>query len=482
MKTSLKAFLLSSIILLSLSLGFWGVQARQAPAGAATSTRSEARSENAAEIRQQTFDRVWQIVKEKHFDPTFNGVDWNAVRERYAPLVAAVKSDEELYPLLNKMVGELKQSHFSIIPPSELVDEVGGKERGDLGLDVRVIAGQLVIRGVAPKSAAERAGLKPGFIVTAIDEKTINDLSGPIVQRKESEQKTRSLLRRSVLNLMTGPIGSTSKVTFLDGGGQSHVVSIERQPLLGNPVKFANLPTMYLQFDTQRLANGVGYIRFNVFAFPVVGQFRTAMENFRDATGIVIDLRGNRGGIAQVASEVARQFCRERASLGTTKSRAGEQSLGVLPNSEAYQGPLIILTDEGTGSSAEVLAGGLQGLDRAVIVGQTSAGAVLPATTEKLPNGALFLFAIADYKTSKGLRLEGVGVPPDYEVPLTRESLLAGRDLALEKAVSIIESRRTNTKQHDLSQVWTSSLRVLGVLRGENLGLKSIALSAALSQ
>jgi len=131
---------------------------------------------------------------------------------------------------------------------------------------------------------------------------------------------------------MNGPIGSTSKIAFLDGSGQAHAVSIERQMPLGEPVKFANLPTMYLQFDTQRLASGVGYIRFNVFAFPVIGQFRTAMENFKDAPGIVIDLRGNRGGIGQVAQEIARQFCRERASLGITKTRAGEQNFGVLPN------------------------------------------------------------------------------------------------------------------------------------------------------
>ena len=443
METFFKRLLISLVILLLLpfsSTSLFITPARQSPSAVAPA----ARSESVAEIRQRTFERVWQIVKDKHFDPNFNGVDWQAVHERYAPQVAAIKSDNELYPLLNNMVGELKQSHFSIIPPSELVDEVEGKERGDLGLDVRVIAGQFVVSMVAPKSAAERAGLKPGLIITAIDDKTVNDLSQPILRRKERETKTKFMLRQAALKLMAGPVGSASKITFLDREGQSRVATIERQPPLGEPVKFANLPTMYLQFESKRLANGAGYIRFNVCAFPAVSQFRAAMKDFEDAPGIIIDLRGNRGGVGQISQEIARLFCRERASLGTMKTRMGEQNFGVSPNPEATQAMLIILTDETTGSTAEVLAGGLQGIGRAVIVGQTSAGGVLPANTEKLPNGALFLFAIADFKTSNGIRLEGVGVQPDYEIPLTRESLLAGHDLALEKAASIIESRKSS--------------------------------------
>jgi carboxyl-terminal processing protease len=128
------------------------------------------------------------------------------------------------------------------------------------------------------------------------------------------------------------------------------------------------------------------------------------------------------------------------------KTRSGEQKFVVFPNPNAYQGTVVILTDEGSASTSEVMAGGLQELKRAIIVGETSTGAVLPSYVEKLPNGAMLQFAIADFKTPKGVLLEGVGVHPDYEVPLTRSSLLAGHDAALEKAISIIEERKTKNK------------------------------------
>ena len=76
---------------------------------------------------QETFDIVWRTVKEKHYDPKFNGVDWDKVREAYAPRVAEVKSDQELYALLQQMIGELGQSHFNIIPREAVVEDEEGR-------------------------------------------------------------------------------------------------------------------------------------------------------------------------------------------------------------------------------------------------------------------------------------------------------------------------------------------------------------------
>src|SRR5215813_10339940 len=75
------------------------------------------------DVRRQTFDIVWRTVKEKHFDPAMGGVDWDQARETYAPKVAGVKSDRELYQLLQEMLGLLHQSHFNIIPPESLIPE-----------------------------------------------------------------------------------------------------------------------------------------------------------------------------------------------------------------------------------------------------------------------------------------------------------------------------------------------------------------------
>jgi len=442
MKTRLRILLILVIALLAPPISTEHLFAIQTAATPAAVTSSSTAIESSPEVRQQTFEIVWQTVKEKHFDPNFNGVNWDAVRERYAPQVASVKSDDELYKVLNKMLGELKQSHFSVIPPSALLTTVDGKEKGDLGLDVRVINGQAVIRKVAAGSSSEQNGLKPGFTILAVDNKLVSDLSAQIALRKERPQMTKLQLSRGVINLTSGPVGSTTKVRFLDGSGQPHEVSIERQPPHGQPVKLGNLPMFYEEFETRRLVDGAGYIRFSMFLMPILAPVQAAVKDYKDAPGIIIDLRGNAGGLGYLTSAISGLFFREQVSLGTVKSRTGDQQNTVRPDPAAYTGTLIILTDEATGSAAEVLSGGLQGLDRAIIVGQRSVGAVLPATTLKLPTGAALLYAIGDFKTSKGVLLEGVGVAPDYDVPLTKEALLACKDEMLEKAVSIIEDRR----------------------------------------
>jgi carboxyl-terminal processing protease len=93
-------------------------------------------------------------------------------------------------------------------------------------------------------------------------------------------------------------------------------------------------------------------------------------------------------------------------------------------------------------STSEVFSGGIQEIGRAVIVGERSAGAALPSFIQKLPTGALFQFAVADYKTPKGVLIEGRGVIPDVEARYDRASLLAGRDAQLEAAVEQIRKSR----------------------------------------
>src|SRR5262245_49004957 len=108
-------------------------------------------AENRGDVRQQTFEIVWRTVKEKHFDPAMGGVDWDKAHETYAPRVAAVKSDRELYPLLQEMLGLLRQSHFNIIPPESLMPEDQNEpSSGGVGIDLRLVGGVGMITRVVP--------------------------------------------------------------------------------------------------------------------------------------------------------------------------------------------------------------------------------------------------------------------------------------------------------------------------------------------
>ena len=426
---------------LTLIFGLSSVYAQQtAPVMGATPATPDA----AAALRQKTFEVVWQTINDKHFDPNFNGVDWKGVHTKYEPLVAAVKSDPELYAVLTRMLGELKESHFAILPPALQEEGADSKEPGDMGIEVRAIDGQVVITSVAPKSAAEAAGLKPGFVVQSIGGRDLSDLKTRIEQRKERPQMAKFLMARGVMNMMSGPVGSETKLVYLDGKGESHETSVNHTPLRGEPAKFGLLPTINVDYDAHKLPDGIAYIGFNIFLMPVLGPFQSSMKEFKDARGVIIDLRGNPGGIGGLSYALSRSILRKETLLGSMKLRSGEQRFLVNPMPDAYEGPIVIITDEASASTSEVMAGGLQECGRAIIVGQTTLGAVLPSVIEKLPTGAALQYAIADFKTPKGVLLEGVGVKPDYEVPLTRENLLAGRDAAMEKAIEIIKERTKN--------------------------------------
>jgi carboxyl-terminal processing protease len=131
-------------------------------------------------------------------------------------------------------------------------------------------------------------------------------------------------------------------------------------------------------------------------------------------------------------------------SLGTMRMRAGFQNFAVFPQSGAYLGPVAVIIDEMSASTSEVFASGMQALGRATVVGKRSAGAALPSFFEKLPTGAVFQYAIGDFKTPKGMLIEGRGVAPDIEVELSREALLNGTDAQLDAAIKAIDKMKAS--------------------------------------
>ena len=430
-----------------------------------------------AKTRQRAFDMVWSRVKERHYDPTLGGVDWNAVRRRYAPRARRAKSDAAFYTVLQKMLGELKQSHFNIIPPDayRAEDEASGKPGnggggkpqngggggegggsgagsgaggGDVGLTVQIVEEQPVITRVETDGPGARAGLRPGFVLTHIDNKPL----APLLARMRSEARTRRrhpaeadfYARFAVAGRLGGPAGESVRVGYRDGADRAQSVAIVRREPPGKPVRFGNLPPIPTEMESRRLEGGVGYVRFNIFLAPLLEPVQKAIVGMRDAPGIILDLRGNVGGLGIMAPAISRAFFDKRATLGTMKLRTGEFHMVVFPeeNGAAYKGPLVILTDEASLSTSEIMAGGLQENGRATVVGRRTAGMVLPSQVEMLPGGARLQYVFADFKTPKGVLLEGRGVVPNIPAPITRRALLDGRDPILDAALAVIARKK----------------------------------------
>lgn len=405
-------------------------------------------------LRIRTFERVWQIVNERFYDPHFNGIDWKAVHKRYAPRIAAVGNASAFYDLLNEMLGELKQSHMHVYAPWEYSDQDAkpgsaestwawlnvqtGPGDGEAGMTVGVVEGRPVVTQVRKGSAAEAAGVRPGLVVLAAQGQ---DLLEKLKSLGKTEPNPRDRDREftwSVQDALEGSVGERTTLEVLDGDDKPRTLTMTLRPAVGEPCSFAEMPTLYATLEARRLQSGIGYLRFNAFLLPLLDKLKNAIDSFQGAKGIVIDLRGNPGGIGAIVLPIAGRLVNKPTLLGISKMRTGEFRELANPQKPYFAGPVAVLVDETSASASEMLAGGLQECGRVSVVGRRTAGAVLPSTFEKLPDGARLQYVVAVFHTPKGVLLEGRGVIPNVPVVLTRKALLAGGDPDLDAAVAAL--------------------------------------------
>ena len=406
----------------------------------------------------ETFDAVWKIVRDNHFDPAFDVDKWDRIKAELRPRASAAKTSGELRAVLADMLGRLGLSHFAVVPSSPDSPGEHADVTGEPGLEVRLIDRQLVVTSVDTDGGAAAAGVRPGWIVQSIGGKPLAPLLSAIPE-ETAERLAQLQAWRVALSSLRGPADSSVDITFVDGAGTNVTKPVRRHPEHGDPVTVGSLPTMYVRVASSaaRTPGGgaAGVIGFNVWMTPINAPFQQAIDRFRSADGIVLDLRGNPGGLAAMIMGISGYFLPERLTLGVMKTRESELKFVAIPRLvngsgervEPYAGPVAILIDGLTGSASECFAGGLQSLGRVRVFGQTSMGQALPALFDRLPNGDVLIHAWGDFVTGTGLRLEGRGVVPDEPVPATRADLLAGRDRPLEAALAWIDRAKAEGRK-----------------------------------
>lgn len=278
--------------------------------------------------------------------------------------------------------------------------------------------------------------------LNGLDWQAIHDSTRPQIEKAGSMQEVRSILTGMLKKLDSSHYAIIPAEAYEGRSDSGTVVAASPGDIL---VRFGNLPATLLRFESRMLADGAGYIHFNEFLEPasIMPKFETAMKNFHDAPGVILDLRGNPGGIGIMAMGIAGFFIdKPGQKLGEMRMRDTTLSFVISPRPETYAGPLAVLVDQGSASTSEILAGGLQDLGRARIFGVRTMGAALPSDIIRLPNGDGFQYAQASYTSVGGKVLEGAGVTPDVVVEQTSEATEAGRDLTLEAADGWIRATR----------------------------------------
>ena len=412
-----------------------------------------------ADKASETFDAVWTIVRDSHFDPAFDRAQWDRIGAELRPKAAVAKTPGELRAVLADMLGRLGLSHFAVIPGSSDSPGKTGDISAQPGFDVRLIEGQLVVTTVDADGSAFGAGVRPGWIVESIGETPAASLLAGIARTTPPRIAQVEAWRLAITRLR-GPWNSSLDATFVDGSGAIVKKTIERRRERGEAVTVGSLPTMFVRVTSSAAQTPAGakagVIGFNVWMTAVDRDFQAAVDRFRSADAIVIDLRGNPGGLAAMIMGLSGHFMSERLTLGVMTTKQSPLPLKFNANPrlvnaagervEPFKGPVAILVDGLTGSASECFSGGMQSLGRARVFGQTSMGQALPALFDKLPNGDVLIHAWGDFVTGTGVRIEGRGVIPDEPVAVTRAALLAGRDTTLDAALAWVDTTRKESR------------------------------------
>lgn len=403
-------------------------------------------------IAVATFDSAWSIVRETYIDTAFVSGRWNTVHTSLRPRALAVTTRAGLDSLLGDMLAEIHDSHFYLIPSSvasEVNDDDSGGS-GTTGMSVRIVDDGALVWRVAPGSPADLAGIRPGQSVEKVNARIVRESLKKVRSLKEAgRQRALSDLDFKLNGPLSPVVGDTVHVSLVGLDGKSFVANLVGIPKKGTVSKFGNFPPLRSVVTVERRSEGArctaGIVGFNIWLPILAPEIEKAVKSVANCDGIVIDLRGNPGGVGAMVMGVGGFFVSSPVSLGTMRTRELSLNFAINPqrvDSGPYTGPVAILVDAMTGSTSEIFATGMQRIGRARVFGQRSAAAALPALMSPLPSGDIFVHAVADFTDPKGGRIEGAGVTPDEIVPLTAADLSRNIDAPLEAAIRWIQGLR----------------------------------------
>lgn len=416
-----------------------GLLLLQLPVRSGSGACAECGAEAAREERLAVFDDVWQTVRERYYDPSLHGLDWQALRGELRPLAGSAGDRTELYGVLRRMLAPLGDPHTRIFAPDERSDWREPRLL-TVGIGVREINGGIFVTRVARGSEAEASGVRAGDAVVSVDGASARE----IVARRLAGQRTlttsASARGVAVAQLFDGAHGSVSEVVFKSTDAHEKRVGLRR-------VWRVRVPTL----EVGRAGGRVGVAQFNAFTPEIAAGLARALKGkLRDADGIVLDLRDNGGGESEAMTDIASLFLPAGTKLGSFTDRRGRVEIepqtraAMLSSAQAialFRGSVVVLTGARTASAAEIFVAALKESGRARVVGENTCGCVLGIRRRHtLPDGGLLDISEMDFRTARGARLEGIGLVPDETLTPTRRDLYARRDRAMQRAVEMLKA------------------------------------------
>ena len=270
-------------------------------------------------------------------------------------------------------------------------------------------SGLVGIAGVVPTSPAEFANLQEGDLIQSVDGETTQDKS-----------------LDTVAKLLSGKPNTTA-ILSVNRSEEILTFSVKRTELRSNPVQL------------KKLKNEIVLISISEFTRGTARSMRSALAaSGSERAGVILDLRGNPGGLLVEATDVAGAFLNGGTVVEFFMPGKSPEIFNAIGDGDSKT-PLVVLIDRGTASAAEIVAAALQDRNRAVIVGERTFGKAAVQDLTELSNGAALELTIGYYLTPNGKRLEGKGLDPDILVS-PNESKSVAETRALQVLLGLVAS------------------------------------------
>lgn len=343
------------------------------------------------------------------FEPFWES--WEIVHQQYVD--QPVDDVELMQGAIRGMLEALGDEHTSYMDPEQYrqaTSRYEGEYEG-IGVWVDPTLEYLTVISTMPGSPAEEAGLKSGDEIIAVDGEDMTGLDGDAVVQR-----------------VLGPAGTDVRLT----------VRRESEPeLLEFVIQRARI--FVPSVESEMLDDGIAYVKINIFGDNTAGDLHQSLEELisQDPSGLILDLRGNPGGLLTASVDVASEFIQGGVILTERYGDGREDVHETEQAGLAADIPLVVLVDAGTASGSEIVAAVIQDYERGLLIGETTFGKGSVQNWIELSddNGAVRV-TIARWYSPHDRQIGDIGLIPDLEILNLEDE--DSRDLQLEKAIEVL--------------------------------------------